>query len=52
MTSESKLKLLDQLLETKDREESIMIAQKLFPEMSLEEITAVVDESLAGYQET
>lgn len=52
MTDEYGLNLLEKLMETNDREESIKIAHKLFPEMPLDKLIEVVDESLAGYRET
>lgn len=51
MTDESEMDLFDKLMSTTDREESIKIARKLFPEMSEEDIIATVDKSLAGYYE-
>ncbi len=51
MMSESEMNLWNQLLATHDRDESIKIARKLFPEMPLDKLTEVVDESLAGYRE-
>ena len=51
MMSESELNLLNRLLATKDREESIKLATELYQEMSQEEIIATVDKSLEGYRE-
>ena len=51
MIDESEMDLFDKLMSTTDREESIKLARKLFPEMSEEDIIATVDKSLAGYYE-
>ena len=45
--SEKNLELLDRLVTTRDREESIRIAMKLFPEMTRERAAAITDKALS-----